>query len=579
MNILTEETQCGFKSNKSTADVIFFIKQKFIKKEIYGQILFDLTKAFDKINREKLWIILYEAGLPLNFIKFIIKGHENNKLCCKFNGKLTNPIDNNVGVFQGNPMSPQLFAIYLQDTMKEYKQQNNKNNNTTSKLKTRTSKIEEERTDYLLKKQENNNLQWNKIGIKNFIVKNIDYLLFADDTNIELKNREETLNKLLAYEKSTTKYSLEINWKKVNILTTNTKEINTLGNNHYSNIKYVNKGKILGHLMTADSKMDQAVNDRLNKAKYAWILINKKIIFNKQLDSYLKIRLYKAFIASILYYGLQILPLNKNLTNKLQNFQAKCIRYIVNENYNYKEPNRKLKTNNEINNLYNIASVESTLKKQRYKLYIKWKKNISFAYLNNEEYIDNELKNITNFAGKIKNIATNNTKEDISDLFKYHILFIKSKDKKGLIEKLKQIDIETIYYSTNEKTLNLILDMIPEVHISNDNNEHGNNIYTCKECNKKFNSQRNLNIHIRENIYCNTLNEIRKHTLIKCRNEGCNTTWKNNAERDKHEKYHCHIDEEEKQYFTKNINENQLNRRKMRNSDYQTKTKHIIMEK
>ena len=37
MNILTEETQCGFKSNKSTADVIFFIKQKFIKKRSMGK--------------------------------------------------------------------------------------------------------------------------------------------------------------------------------------------------------------------------------------------------------------------------------------------------------------------------------------------------------------------------------------------------------------------------------------------------------------------------------------------------------------------------------------------------------------
>ena len=33
MNLLTNETQCGYKYNKSTFEIIFNIKRKFIKKE------------------------------------------------------------------------------------------------------------------------------------------------------------------------------------------------------------------------------------------------------------------------------------------------------------------------------------------------------------------------------------------------------------------------------------------------------------------------------------------------------------------------------------------------------------------
>ena len=34
--------------------------------------------------------------------------------------------------------------------------------------------------------------------------------------------------------------------------------------------------------MTADSKIEQAVNDRINIARQTWILINKKLIFSKK---------------------------------------------------------------------------------------------------------------------------------------------------------------------------------------------------------------------------------------------------------------------------------------------------------
>ena len=96
---------------KSTTDIIFCLKTEIYKKnEPHGQILFDLTKAFDKINRNKLWNMLYEKGLPIILIQ-IINGHINNLLCCKIGNNLNKTISNNVGVFQGSPLSPLLFTI------------------------------------------------------------------------------------------------------------------------------------------------------------------------------------------------------------------------------------------------------------------------------------------------------------------------------------------------------------------------------------------------------------------------------------------------------------------------------------
>ena len=49
--------------------------------------------------------------------------------------------------------------------------------------------------------------------------------------------------------------------------------------------------------------------------------------------------------------------------------------------------------------------------------------------------------------------------------------------------------------------------------------------YDYKECNTIFLNQCRLNQHLKTNPYCNLLNEIRKHALIKCRNPNCNTWW------------------------------------------------------
>ena len=38
-------------------------------------------------------------------------------------------------------------------------------------------------------------------------------------------------------------------------------------------------------MMTADSKMDIAVNDRLNKARQAWNMLNKRFLFNKTIQT------------------------------------------------------------------------------------------------------------------------------------------------------------------------------------------------------------------------------------------------------------------------------------------------------
>ena len=64
------ESQCGFRQNRGTTDMIFTarqIQEKFSehRQDLY-QVFVDLTTAFDSVNRETLWKILGKLGRPVH---------------------------------------------------------------------------------------------------------------------------------------------------------------------------------------------------------------------------------------------------------------------------------------------------------------------------------------------------------------------------------------------------------------------------------------------------------------------------------------------------------------------------------
>ena len=62
------ESQCGFRANRSTANMIFALRQiqeKCREKNmgLYAAFI-DMTKAFDTISRDGLWIIMAKVEYP-----------------------------------------------------------------------------------------------------------------------------------------------------------------------------------------------------------------------------------------------------------------------------------------------------------------------------------------------------------------------------------------------------------------------------------------------------------------------------------------------------------------------------------
>ena len=108
------ESQCGFRQNRGTVDIIFTTRQiqeksKEQNRDLY--ILFvDLTKAFDTVSCPVMWNILPQTGIPPKMVKIIRCCHDgiNTRLV---NGSQCGEFPVTKGVKQGCVLAPTLFIF------------------------------------------------------------------------------------------------------------------------------------------------------------------------------------------------------------------------------------------------------------------------------------------------------------------------------------------------------------------------------------------------------------------------------------------------------------------------------------
>ena len=173
--ILGEE-QAGFRPGYSTLDHTFVLDCLVqLYKARYAQLycaFIDYKKAFDLINRSFLWMKLISSEINGNFIRVIYNIYKNAKSCIKKGDEISDFFLCNIGVRQGDNLSPLLFSIFLNDFETHLR---TKYDGLTTVSRLCSSLLEDE-------------------DIAIFV--NLFCLLYADDT-IVLAESEETLQSAL----------------------------------------------------------------------------------------------------------------------------------------------------------------------------------------------------------------------------------------------------------------------------------------------------------------------------------------------------------------------------------------------
>ena len=184
MNLLCEE-QAGFRKKYGTTDHILNLKCIIDLYLFGGKKLFcafiDYKKAFDSVNRSFLWQKLLTHHVDGKMFKIIHSLYANAKSCVLMGHAKSESFVSNVGVRQGENLSPILFSIFLNDLSEFISHAYNGLNDISEMSKILLSNDEIE------------------------VIFKLYVLLYADDTVIFAESKEElqsALNAMYLYCKS-----------------------------------------------------------------------------------------------------------------------------------------------------------------------------------------------------------------------------------------------------------------------------------------------------------------------------------------------------------------------------------------
>ena len=121
----TSELQHGFKEGRSTSTCTFALTEvaaHYLNKgsEVYAAFI-DATKAFDRVNLNKLFSKLLDRGVPGIFVRFLLQSYRCQIGLVKWAGCNSKAFTYSNGVKQGGILSPKLFSIYIDGMLDELK--------------------------------------------------------------------------------------------------------------------------------------------------------------------------------------------------------------------------------------------------------------------------------------------------------------------------------------------------------------------------------------------------------------------------------------------------------------------------
>ena len=313
INEIIGEEQAGFRSGYSTQDHIFTLhaiidiylkKLSNSRKRLYCAFV-DYSKAFDLVDRTSLWVKLLACNINGKVMKLIYNLYQNTKACVKLNNTISRSFRCNVGVRQGDNLSPLLFALFIND-FEDFLSLKYDGLNSLNNLFRNVSTNDEILT-YL------------KLYI----------LLYADDTIIMAENPYQLQLALNALNEYCQTWKLKINISKTKIIRFAQKRSPNFNYDFWINgekVELVEKYVYLGTTISFNGKFKGAMDKQITQANRALFAIkSKKDQYNLPTD--IMLDLFDKMILPILLYGSEVWGFEN--VERIEVFFRKFLKYTL----------------------------------------------------------------------------------------------------------------------------------------------------------------------------------------------------------------------------------------------------------
>ena len=125
---LIVEEQGGFQKKRGCRDQLLSLvllgHTEMVRKPVGMLVAFiDFAKAYDNVDREKLWSCLQSVGVNGRFLRFLQALYEGSMCRVKVNSQVSDDFEVNTGLQQGCVLSPLLFFLYINGAVKKLKEE------------------------------------------------------------------------------------------------------------------------------------------------------------------------------------------------------------------------------------------------------------------------------------------------------------------------------------------------------------------------------------------------------------------------------------------------------------------------
>jgi hypothetical protein len=299
-NSLLGIEQSGFRKGHSTMDHVFalhcLIDVYLQRKRRLFCAFIDYKKAFDSVQHGLLWEKLWSAGVNGKVLNVIRDMYAKAKSCVKTRHGLSQFFVSNVGLRQGENLSPVLFSLFLND-LKGFLTSNN-----AQGLKLPFALAQ----DVCLR------------DIEHYLY--LFLMLYADDTVVLAESPEALQRALDILKKYCDAWGLDINVNKTKVMIFSRGKIRKVPTFYFDNktVDVVWDYKYLGVKFNYNNKFKKAQQLQLSLANRAMFsLLRKCRQLNLPLD--IQLELFEKCVHPILLYGCEIWAYeNMDVVTKLQ---------------------------------------------------------------------------------------------------------------------------------------------------------------------------------------------------------------------------------------------------------------------
>ena len=250
------ESHCGFRAERSTADMVFSLRQlqdNYREQKQPLHIAFiDLTKAFDLVSRDGLSCILSKIGCSPKLLSIVQSFHTDMKGMVQFDGVSSEPFS----IRNGVKLSPTLFGVFFAVMLKQA---------------FGTSK----EGGYLHTRSDRKLFNLARLKAKSKIRKTlIRAMLYAVDAGL-VSHTEQQLQTLMdSFSRTSQDFGMTISIKKTNVTGQDVEQPPSISVNR-SMLDVVHELTYLGSTARDDLSMDTEISRRIGKAASTFARLTK----------------------------------------------------------------------------------------------------------------------------------------------------------------------------------------------------------------------------------------------------------------------------------------------------------------